>query len=299
MELVTNKVILGGQIPIYIQGGVTGSLVAGGATDYMMDDIAINLDICRSSDSTNKNKINDEQIIYTFKLSKIDELDDWINSSEYDFLAKCVRKFKLHMIYSNAVKGFFFDLVNLFERYVLEIISKAGMNKEKTLNEYEDFNIDQKLDSSSIILYKFGKDEKLNTYLINNAPYLAEYIKDKDRWSYIGWCPLVPDIRLRNLLGFPLELVDKFLELNINFDELGNELNKLQKIECPVIIKDTNLVKLDLDKKDKKEKIEILYKRIKSVRPELEAWENYYVKCAEQIIDKVKIFQKFFTKFGL
>ena len=296
MELIYNEVVVDDPavtktVPIYIQGGKIGNLITGGATEFMLDDIDINLDLLE--DNSLK---NDSHIIYTFKLNNLEELDEWLNSSDYDFLAKCVRKFKLHMSYSNAAKGFFFDIVKLFESYVRLIMKKAGLDEQAKLAEYEEYNIEQKLDSSSIILYKFGKDEDINKYLEQNAPYLAAYIKDKDRWSYAGWCPLVPDIRLRHILSFPLELVDELLNLKIDFAAFASAFSEIKKILLPPTENRNDLILVEYQ--DKKEKINNLHTRIKSMKPQLKAWEDYYTKSAEQIIDQVKIMQRLIPNFG-
>ena len=282
-------------VSVYIQGGGTADIITGGATEYMMDDIEINIDILeKGSQKTSVDK--ESQIIYTFRLSNIAELDEWLESNDHDFLAKCVRKFKLHLIYSNAVKGFFFDVVKLFESYVLSIIEKAGLNKNAKIAEYRKFNEDENLDSSSIILYKFGKDGDINKYLEKEYPYLFAYIKDRDRWSYAGWCPLVPDIRFKHLLEFPLELVCDVLGLKLDIGGMTGDLLKLKKLEVPNISDSYDLIDQKYVEVD--EKVKALHERIKSIKDDLVAWEEYYSESAAQVLEQTKIFRKYFPGFG-
>lgn len=278
-------------VSVYIQGGGTAEIVTGGATDYMMDDIEINMDILAKKPGN-----GESQILYTFRVTSIAELDEWLESNDHDFLAKCVRKFKLHLIYSNAVKGFFFDVVKLFESYVLSIIEKAGLNKIAKIAEYKKFNEDENLDSSSIILYKFGKDGDLNKYLAKSYPYLLAYIKDRDRWSYAGWCPLVPDIRFKHLLEFPLELVCDVLGINLDISGLTADLLKLKKIEAPKIVERYDLI--DQKYTENEEKVNALHERIKSLKDNLIEWEDYYSDSAAQVLEQAKIFHKYFPGFG-
>lgn len=287
MNLEVDNLSVINEIPIYIQGGYIGKLVTGGAVDFAIKDIDINLDIAKKNNT-------EEQITYTFKLSNINELDDWLNAGGRDFLAKCVRKFKLHMSYSMALRGFFFQLVRLFEKYVLDLHKMANVDIDKLLQEYDQFNHANSLDSSSIILYKFGKDENLNKYLENKAPYLAEYIKDNDRWSYLGWCPLVPDVRFKHLLDFPLEEVCRVLGHTIDFSSLSLDICGIKKIESPSCPPVTSSQAISATVEEKALQ---LRKKIESIKPELEAWEDYYSKCAAQVIEQVNIFKKYFVDF--
>jgi hypothetical protein len=279
-------------LSIYVQGGHVATIVTGGAAKYMLEDIKINIDILNNPE----NKTGDEHVLYTFKLKNMDELDNWLESDEGDFLARCVRKFNLHMVYSNAVKGFFFDLVKLFESYVIEIMTKAKIDVDARLAEYEEYNNANNLDSSSIILYKFGKDPDINKYLEEANPNLLEYITDEDRWSYKGWCPLVPDIRLKHLLEFPLDYVAKLLNLNIDLDKFKKALTKIKKINHPDIPKGDES---PINYTDKESKIAGLHERIKNIENELKQWENYYINSAEQIIEIVDVFKKFISGFGV
>lgn len=213
--------IVNGGMSIYIQGGKTGKLKTGGAVDYMMDDIDINLELAN-------NKVG--QLLYTFRASDINEIDDWLNSNSHDFIAKCLRKFKIHMPYSNSLKGLFFDIVKLFEQYVMRIIKMASFNTEEKLSEYKSFDEANNIESSSVILYQFGKDEKFNSWCKKHAPNLAAYIMDSDRWSYKGWCPHVPDIRYIHLLRFPFELVINLLGDELDFVNLEKDLIALKKL---------------------------------------------------------------------
>jgi hypothetical protein len=279
--------IVNGGMPIYIQGGKTGKLKTGGAIDYMMDDIDINLELA-------DNKLG--QLLYTFRVSEVNEIDDWINSNSHDFIAKCLRKFKIHMPYSNSLKGLFFDIVKLFEYYVLQIIKMASFNTEEKLVEYKTFDEENNIESSSVILYQFGKDEKLNLWCKKHSPNLAAYITDSDRWSYKGWCPHVPDIRYTHLLRFPLEMVIHLLEDKLDFTNLEKDLSELKKIKPPSIINEW-YSQIDV-KKPLNKKVEILHKRIKDASIHLKEWETYYIKSSEQILEQAKIFQKHFSNFG-
>ena len=201
------------------------------------------------------------------------------------------------MAYSNSLKGLFFDIAQLFESYVLRIIEKAGFDKKSKLAEYEAHDTNNKIESSSIILYQFGKDADLNTWLEKNAPNLHAYITDTDRWSYKGWCPHVPDIRYRHLLGFPLEMVVQLLGDKLDFEKLGADFAYIKKIAHPSIEKFNSSPNYDATK-PLSEKIDALHARIKSNRALLKEWETYYVKCSNQVIEQAAVFEKYFDLFG-
>ncbi len=276
------------EIPIYTQGGGNSILMTGGATKYMLNDIEINMGLAEGRN-------HDSHILYTFKISDISELDEWLYANNHDFLAKCVRKFKIHMIYSNAIKGVFFDIVKLFEGFVLKIIRKLGLDEKMTLEKYNQVNIDQNLESSSIILHQFGKDKQLNELLMKEQPILVECISDHDSWSYIGWCPLVPDIRLKALFGFPLEKVVLYLGEDIDLIGFYNDITKLEKKTTPGICQ-TEYKHGDFN--NKSDKINALHTRIKENMEELQKWEDYYSEAAEQVLSIASIFKKYFKDFG-
>jgi len=302
-----NEVVNGG-IPIYLQGGKLGKIISGGATTWVMNDLDINLGLV-DTNTDNTNEVSsikmDNQIKYSFKLNNMDELDEWLASSEIDFLAKCLRKFKFHFVYSNALKGLFFDIVHLFEKYVDQILSNMYGGDESKISDkkkqWVDFDTANNLESSSVILYQFGKDEELNKFIESKSLNLFKYIVDKDRWLYLGWCPHVPDIRYRALLNFPLELMVDYLGVQLDILKLSNDFNQLKKIEAPSVSKET-IAKIsisDIKKKSTKEKSDELHNRIKSIESSLKEWEGYYSKCAAQVLDIAKIWQANFKEFGI
>lgn len=292
--------VVQGGMNIYLQGGRIGRLISGGNTQFIMNDLDINLSLGDS----------ESQIKYSFKLNDLNELNEWLNSNDIDFLAKCLRKFKFHFVYSNALKGLFFDIVQLFEKYILTIVSfmyKNDTNKIQALQDkWEVFDKTNNIESSSIILYQFGKDTELNKFIKSLDNDLFLYISNKDNWSYLGWCPYVPDIRYKALLGFPLEMVVNFINKNavllqqstssnIDFKKLGEEFSQIQKINTPVIKESYNE---KYTGNDLKSQSEALHKRIKLIEPQLREWEEYYVKSAAQIMEIAKIWQNNFKEFG-
>lgn len=294
IDEIPDQEIVNGGIPIYLQGGRIGKIISGGGTSWMMDDLDINLSLGDT----------DSQIKYSFKLNNMEELDEWLASSEIDFIAKCLRKFKFHFVYSNALKGIFFDIVNLFEKYVTQFLSNMYNNDESKVSDklknWVDFDIANNLESSSVILYQFGKDEDLNKYVEGKSINLFKYINDKDRWLYLGWCPHVSDIRYRALLNFPLELVADHLGIKLDIKKLSSEFSQLEKIEPPIIKASTNVnISIDdIKKKSSKEKSDELHKRIIASENTLKEWESYYTKCAAQVIEIAKIWQANFEGFG-
>ena len=297
VEDILDEEVVHGGIPIYLQGGSVGRIISGGATKFVMNDLDINLSLITDSNSAS-------QISYTFKLNNIEELDEWLASSETDFLAKCLRKFKFHFVYSNALKGLFFDIVNLFENYVTKILSLMFNGDESKINDLKknwiDYDSTNNLESSSIILYQFGKDESLNKFLETKSLNLFNYIKDKDKWSYLGWCPYVSDIRYRALLNFPLELVTEFIEIKLDVGKLSKEFSKLKKINSPPVSASqvqTETIET-LKKKSLKDKSGELHKRIQAAEKFLSEWETYYTACATQVMEIAKVWQTNFPEFG-
>ena len=294
---ISDDEVVHGGIPIYLQGGNIGRIISGGATKFVMDDLEINLNL-----ATDSNRVN--QISYAFKLNNIEELDEWLASSETDFLAKCLRKFKFHFVYSNSLKGLFFDIVNLFEGYVTKILSLMFNGNDSKLNALKkswiDYDSINNLESSSIILYQFGKDESLNKFLKTKSPNLFNYIKDKDKWSYLGWCPHVSDIRYRALLNFPLELVTELIGVNLDISKLSRGFSKIKKINSPST--STNQIQSEtigtIKKKSLKDKSDRLHKRIRAIEKSLSKWETYYTACATQVMEIAKVWQNNFPEFG-
>jgi hypothetical protein len=173
-------------------------------------------------------------------------------------------------------------------------MKKAGFDEEAKLSLYKNSDEELKINSSSVILHQFGKDEELNSYIKTVNQNLAEYITDKDKWSYIGWCPFVPDIRYKHLLGFPLEMIAGLL--NIDVKNIGDLLMKIKKIEPPKI--ETVDAPPLPDNLSLEEKVKLLHTRIKEIKPTLKEWESYYEKCAEQVLEQARVFQAIFKEFG-
>lgn len=290
----SNDTVNGG-IPIYLQGGRIGKIISGGTVNWLMNDLDINLSLVNDQNKS-------EQIKYTFKLSNDKELDEWLLSNDVDFLAKCLRKFKFHFVYSNALKGLFFDIVRLFESYVEMILNKMYNGDQQKITSKKqswiDYDTTNNLESSSIILYQFGKDVELNRFIEMQDSILAIYIKDKDKWSYLGWCPHVPDIRYRALLNFPIEMISELCSLNINFEKLTTEFSNIKKIESPITTGTYAIKKSDIKKKTLQQKSEMLHNRINSLESTLILWETYYSKCATQVMEIAKIWQDNFQNFG-
>lgn len=286
----SGKKTVNGGILVYLHGGKIGKIISGGSTAFQLKDLEINIGL----------GANEEQIKYTFKLNNIEELNEWLFASPRDFLAKCLRKFKFQMVYSNALKGLFFDMVHLFEKYVQMLMKKAG-NMDSMLKKWTEYDAVNNLESSSIILYQFGKDQELNDYIKSRDINLLGYICDKDKWSYLGWCPHVPDIRYRALLNFPLELVVGLLinlgeNVPVDFDKLSDGFSAIKKIQPPVV--EFGSYKQPKIGADLNTRSQALYARIKSIKLELQAWENYYEQCATQLMEIAKVWQENFKDFG-
>jgi hypothetical protein len=275
-------------ISVYVGGGKSAAIVSGGGVNYSLRDIDINMELANGD-------LLEHHINYTFKLANTEELDTWLKSTDQIFIQRCVRKFKLHSIYSNALKGFFFDLVGVFQSAVLDIIELLGFDKEAKLKEYKKIDKKQNLESSSIILYMFGKDENVNNALKKDNPALHSYITDPEKWQYKGWCPLVPDIRFKFLLGFPFEQVFKYLKIDFDFNGIASELKEIKVISPPEKLDNTKehdeYLSLSYDEKVKK-----LHSLIKSHEDKLKEWENYYIEAAKQLTPQVELFKKYFRK---
>jgi hypothetical protein len=250
-------------------------VLRGGKIDYYIDNVSYSLEY-----------EGDKQIQYIYNLESSNseyinrDLSKWLNEDNDTFVDICIRKFQLFKPYSNTVRLLFFKIVELFEKITLELTNKYDPEYKNRCELIEE-------DTSSKILYNFGKDEKLNMVLPDD---LRDLITDDDKWSYKGFCPFVPEERLKYLLKFPIYLI---------LDIINNKWSKKVKTSClkwnfNLQIDKPNNSKNNFkinQKSDNAKLAKLVLERIKKHKPDLIKWENYYLKHSyiiANLIDKLQ-----------
>ena len=328
-------------IKIY-QGGKKYFKTAGDECDFKLRDIIINLkyiDIDKLLDDDNPLNNKDfilNKISNTFKLKSKDSNEEDIikeikyllslTNEELSFIY--VRKFNLFLIFSDALKPLFFEIVKYFENQIKLLMKLLNIDLNKYINKWKNENIKKNINTSSIILCNIGKDknfiDELKKY--QYTKHFVEYISNNNKWNYLGFCPYDPTIRMIYLLKFPLESIfNIFKKLDQNKyvkDQMKKikqiESEKIKQINPPYIINNSEDNISDDDSEDNisdddsEDNIsdddsdlhdsEILIGNIKKLlcklhdsKKILNQWELYYIENAKLYSKLSKKFYEIFT----
>jgi hypothetical protein len=150
------------------------------------------------------------------------------------------------------------ELIEIVILIHLRLVQKK--NIKKLIKKWDNIKIDT---SSKILWSLFGKN---NTQKENYFPNI--------NFTYIGYCPKVPNERIKLLLEFPL-------------DNLINDINKVDNkfnIDFSNILENTNKIQLNISYNFS----DIIKPKINKVNPFL----NEFMKCWLELVDKLKPYLK-------
>ncbi len=142
----------------------------------------------------------------------------------------------------NTIKNHYENIFKLFietrNKYINNNKLKAKLNNWKErLDEWNELNMNNNLDSSSVILLFLNPPRGLKNNLFIKIPNLEEksnnLISAIKKFKYPGFCPKVPNKRLKGLLKFPLkEFVDIIysMDSSIKFPDYNTIEQKIENI---------------------------------------------------------------------
>lgn len=298
-------------INIY-QGGKVYSRTVGEESEFILRDILISIkyfDLSIIQKKTIKGKRALKLIHNTFILNSdetsiqdiFDEIDYLLSLSNEELAQIYSKKFKLHMPFSDVLKPLFMFIKEYFESLIKKIYEDLEIDTDKYIDIWENINENLNIKSSSVILYQLGKDKdfikELTLQKENIYNKFKEYITNEKKWSYMGWCPNAPSIRMKHLMEFPLGIVFQILEpnhkdyieaqykyiSNVNLDEIFLKI----PIELPPSKLDIKIHKKDTKKKQKltqnmiEKKIKNLIVKLNDIKDLLIKWEDYYILFAK------------------
>ena len=345
MKLIIKKIIGGyndnnityKKIKIY-KGGNQFIKSVGGESIFCLRDILLNINHINLDDLDNKSQrkilfdklneifkfninISNYSIIKNSKEQEIiREIDYLLKLNKNQFIQVFVKRFRLYFPFSDTIRPLFMLIKNYYENQVIYLMNILNIDHQQYLDKWTEIDKKNNTESSSIILFQLGKDKKfideLKTKIkeklsnkINNKILLKfiDYITDKSKWDYIGFCPLVPVVRTNHLLDFPLieifnliEMIEGILNENLKYSNDTNytkkEINKIvnlklykikkiklpyRKFKIPEKKTLTKKSKKKINKHDLKTKIEKLILKLDNSKDSLIKWENYYIENAE------------------
>jgi hypothetical protein len=161
-------------------------------------------------------------------------------------IACLMKQFMLYEPVSIAVHTLFMTFKSHFERivelfvkkrneYIAKNKIKAKQNNWKELvDEWNDLNLENELDTSSVILLFLNPPKNLNSHLHYKATPESEALKAAVKnFKYPGFCPKIPHRRLLQLLCFPIkefvEAIHSF-DSSIVFPDYAHIQSKMQEI---------------------------------------------------------------------
>jgi len=151
----------------------------------------------------------------------------------------------IFMIFKNHYEQIFNDFITARNKYIVE--NKLDNNRNKIidlnflLDYWGDINIQNNIDTSSLILYFINTTENIDNNLDitiidadKNIVSLIKILQNKlKKFNYPGFCPKVPYTRLKKLLIFPLETFVKVIKLldkeykTIDYKLIENKIKKI------------------------------------------------------------------------
>lgn len=224
-------------------------------------------------------------------------------------IACMTRQFAIYEPVSNVLRGIFMRIKahyeHLVERFIMLRNSHIAKHKYKVktndwdqlLSKWNHYNDKYNLDSSSVVLLFLNPPDGIKSGIHYKIPHMEEHI-DRLRakvqsFHYKGFCPKVPDERLRFLLQFPLDeftSIIKQLDKESKFPDYDNLEKNMQDIikqlpprptykdeitrEDPPEIDDIDLIKWYTTK--------ILELR-KQLLPAGTAMEKYYIDVSKEL----------------
>lgn len=293
---------------------------AGDDYNFHMRDILINLKYLdfKNMENDKKRKILFEKINDIFHLSTgsylteaekqiqkteekvVSKLQYLLTLSKSEFISAYIRNFRLFSSYSDAAKPLYMVIKKYYELQLEKLTAELDIDLEKYINKWNTINSQNT--SSIILCFVIHDKDFLNELQINKMKKLITKLK---KWSYRGFCPYEPTVRLTELLEFPLnELLEVLISLDEQFvlDQLEfiDNLQKTQKKEnLKLIMKISKIkpIKKKLTRKELENLIKQIVLKLNEVKNELLTWENYYIKHSKNIYPLCSIIEKHIKQY--
>jgi len=257
------------------------NIIIGGQSKFHIDDIKNKLDI-------HKRIKNDKFILKT--INEIIQLPEYIEDknlliqvldgiwkmSNEKIFRGIVKSLELDEPINIAKKNLFWKWKELIESTIISYL-KQSFDIKSLLKEWSAYVAEKNIDTSSIVLWCI-----FNT----NSPWHGKYLVDINQFEYIGYCPAVPDERIKAIMKFP---IDK-LFVNIEPDIVKNiaNINKQLSNSMDTIIVSDKISHIQREKfnGDLEEIMNIWVNFNIMLQPYLEEQEKYAIRVAQDI-DKV------------
>lgn len=234
------------------------------------------------------------------KLSEV--LCNYISQDLIQFVQHMRKMLFLHEPLAWAIREVFFSIVHIYEAVLKKLISESLW--DMFIDKWKQHNPE---DTSSLALWNLGKDHTFEKAIIAAQPTLAplftRVLNDSAQWSYKGFCPKVPGVRLGLLLKFPIWELLASVSSDMKSQIMHTvDIDKINKGICNVIHESslhTELFNITsivdkctrMDPPNKKEQrhpeniIDLILKYEKELQPALDNLEKHY-------IEKAKLFGK-------
>lgn len=169
-----------------------------------------------------------------------------------------------------AKKNLFWKWKELIESLILIHLAKNNIKIDVEMKKWSDHISKNKISTSSILMYCLFNKE---------SPFFHKY-KDIPNYNYVGFCPKIPDERIKLLMQFPIDIFTTDLKIEKYINDAYDSIIKLPP--KPNIHIRYNKKKFDSLDDFMTQWIDFNNK----ISPELEKLEEFYINMAQNI-DKV------------
>lgn len=247
-----------------------------------------------------------------------EEMKNLLSLSNEKLAQIYVNRFRLYSVFSDTIRPLFMAIREYFENQIKILCSNININITSYIKKWEEYDRENNINSSSVILYQLGKDKdfleelKIKYDQKQHINTFIEYVSDTNRWNYKGYCPYEPVKRMKLLLAFPLNEIFDILSAHDKSDYVDKQKKKINQLymgDLKVIPIPYNI---DLDKLSDSQKMDYisddessvnatpnpifettqkLICKLHDVKPILEKWEEYYIETS-------KIFSELGNRFN-
>lgn len=185
----------------------------------------------------------------------------------------------IHEPLALSIREVFFKLVHLYENMLRKLVPEDEWTKLETA-----WNENDPEETSSKPLWNLTRDKAFADAIITSHPELREWLNMK--FSYKGFCPKVPGVRLGILLEFPVHALIQIMK----WENEDSVINKISKSVCELlravsgainVVEAVSSIALDSISDESVESIEVLILNEQKLLPVLEMLEAHYIEKAE------------------
>jgi hypothetical protein len=198
-----------------------------------------------------------------------------------DFIQHIRKISFLHEPLAWSIREVFFRLVHIYEGYLARLFDEDTWKMFMThWNEHDPES------TSSKPLWNLTRDETFREAIRTAHPNLTDWVNDME-FSYIGFCPKVPGVRLRILLNFPVRELIEIME----WDDAHSFEEEVSKRICAVLANTKTLDMKSLVSIARPnppptslgivELVDLILQQIEKILPALESLEKHYLDKAE------------------